>query len=178
MLTELLQLMLLPLEKLPIMLPVVRQWRLLLSRAAAALETIVMVSQCSETLLSTALVSTNGLAFCLSVMLRLNASVRSTLARLLISLEERDKHGHSSCSTWLSSHTFRRSSCSCQRGGGRAARSLKIMLKTVPAICRHSLSTCISIMTLIHAALFTSEALCSDFRSGDPTMKILHGCIR
>lgn len=166
------------------MLPVVREWGLSLSRAAAvicgysaaALEAIVVVSQCSEILLSVALLFTNSLAFYLSAMLRLNASVRSTLAGLLFSLEEGYKHGHSS-STWLSSHTSRNSSCSSQSWGGRgrgrrrAAKCLKMMLKTVPAIWRRSLFICTSI-----AALFTSSPLCSDFRPGNTTMNTLCGC--
>lgn len=187
MLPEILQMMLFVREKLPTMLPVVGEWRLCLLGAAAvfcnysaaALEALVVVSQCNEILLRVALAFTNGLALYLSTMLRLNAFLRLTLAGALSSPEELDRHGRSSCSTWPPSRPFRngsRSPLCC--GGGRTAKWFKWVqsaLHAVPALCRCSLSVCKTISTLTCAAL---SALCSDFRPSVSTVLTLCGCIR
>ena len=162
MLPELLQMMLLLDEKLPTVLPAVREWRLSLFRAvavlsnlsAAALEAVVLVSQCNEILLSIALVFTNSLALYISTMLRLNAFLRRTLAGVLSSREQLDQQGHPSCSTWPSSQSSRSSSCS--------VRWLKSVLRAVPALCHRTWSIC---MTLIHVALSDLFTLCNNFRS-------------
>lgn len=164
MLPELLQMMLLLDEKLPTILPAVGEWRLSLFRAvavlsnlsAAALEGVVVVSQCNEILLSIALAFTNSLALYISTMLRLNAFLRRTLAGVLSSREELDRQGHPSCSTWPSSQSSRGSS-SC------SVRWLKSVLCAVPALCRCSRSIC---MTLFHVAQSAMFTLCSDFRPG------------
>lgn len=163
MLPELLQMMLLLDDKLPTILPAVGEWRLSLFRAfavlsnlsAAALEGVVVVSQCNEILLSIALAFTNSLALYISTMLRLNAFLRRTLAGVLSSREELDRQGHPSCSTWPPSQSSRSSSCS--------VRWFKSVLCAVPALCRCSRSVC---MTLIHAALSALFTLGSDFRPG------------
>lgn len=168
-------------EKLPTMLPVFGEWRVPLFKAAAAfsnysaaaIEAIVVVSQCNEILLSVALAFTNSLAFYLSTMLRLNAFLRLTLAGVRLSREELNQHGLSSRSTWPSSQTSRSSSCSPLRcGGGRSVRWLKSALHGVPALCRCSLSVC---RTLIHVAL---SALRSDSRPSVSTIRTLCVCIR
>lgn len=144
--------------RLPTMLPVVGEWRLYLLRvvavfcnySAAALEAVVVVSQCNEILLRIALAFTNSLAFYLSTMLKLNKFLRPMLlAGVLFSREGLDPHRHSSCSTWASSKTFRDNSCSplcC--GGGRTARWLKSALHAVPALRRHSQFALTTVMTL------------------------------
>lgn len=147
-------------EKLPTMLPVDGEWRLPLFRAvavlcnysAAALEAIVVVSQCNEIFLSIALAFTNSFALYLSAMLRLNVLLR-TLAGVLFSHDELDQH--SSCATWPSSQTSGHNGFSplCCGGGGGSVRWLKSALRGVPALCRCSLSVCMTVLELIHVAL-------------------------
>lgn len=148
MLPEIFQMLLSLDEKLPAVLPVVGKWRLPLFKAvsafcnysAAALEAIVVVSQCSEILLSVALAFTRSLAFYLSTMLRLTAFLRLTLAGALHSREELDQRGRRGCSTWPSFD-----SCG-GGGGGRTARYL--VLHGVPALCRCSTSVCKTLLSL------------------------------
>lgn len=183
-LPERLQMMLFVHEKLPTMLPAVVEWRLRLLGAAAvfcnysaaALEAVVVVSQCNEILLRVALAFTNSLALYLSTMLRLNAILRLTLAGVLFSRGELGQHGRSSCSTRPPSQTFRndsRSPLCC--GGERTAERLKWVRSALPALCRCSLSVCKTISAFIRAAL---SALCSDFRPSVSTILTLCGCIR
>lgn len=173
MLPEIFQMLLSLDEKLPTMLPVVVKWRLPLFKAvsalcnysAAALEAVVVVSQCSEILLSVALAFTRTLAFYLSTMLRLNAFLRLTLAGVLHSREELllDQRGRRSCSTWSSYD-----SCShlcCGGGGGRTARCL--VLHGVPALCRCSLSVCKTLLSVCSASkpsVSTFLTLCGSVR--------------
>lgn len=176
MLPEMLPMMLSRDVRLPTMVPVVGEWRLYLLRAVAvfcnysatAIEAIVVVSQCTEMLLRIALAFINSLAFYFSTMLRLNTFLRQTLAGVLFSREGR--HGHWSCSTWASSKSFRNNSCSplsCE--GGRTVRWLKSVLHAVPALCRCSLSVCVTIL-----------ALSAQSSNSGPTGSImtLCGCIR
>lgn len=166
------------------MLFLVRKWKLhlLLSMAvfcnyaAAALEAIVVVSQCNEILLKIALAFTNGLSFYLSTMLKLNAFFRLTLAGVLPSCDKLDRQGQLSCSTWPLSQTFRQSSCSPVCGGGSTSvKPFLSLLHAVPALCRHSLSVC---MTVIHLAPSSLPHLASFITSTVSTIVTLRGCIR
>ena len=159
------------------MLPVVGEWRLSLLRVvavfynfpAAAIEAIIVVSQCTEILLRTALAFINSLAFYFSTMLRLNTFLRQTLAGVLFSREGR--HGHWSCSTWASSKSFRNNSCSalsCE--GGRSERWWKSALHALPALCRRSLSVCVTVLAL--------SAQSSNSGSRGSTIMTVCGCIR
>lgn len=172
-----LQMMRPPDVRLPTMLLVIGEWRLYLFRAvaifcnysAAALEAIIVVSQCNEILLKIALAFTNSLAFYLSTMLRLNTSLRLMLAGVLFSQD--GQHGHSSCSTWASSKTLRNSSCSllCY-GGGRTVSHSESVLHAVPALCRCSMSVCMTILALL--------TQCNNFRPRVSAIMTLCGCMR
>lgn len=149
------------------MLPVDGEWRLPLFRAvavlcnysAAALEAIVVVSQCNEIFLSIALAFTNSFALYLSAMLRLNVLLRRTLAGVLFSHDELDQR--SSCATWPSSQTSGHNGFSplCCGGGGGSVRWLKSALRGVPALCRCSLSVCMTVLELIHVALSPADSV-------------------
>ncbi len=133
---------------------------------AAALKAIIVVSQCSEILLSVALAFTKSLAFYLSTMLRLNALFRITLTGVF-SPEELHRHGHS--------QTSRNWSCSSLcGGGGRTMTWLKLVLRAVPA-----LGCCSSVcVTLIQMALSALSSLCREFRPSISAILTLCGCIR
>ncbi len=138
-LPEMLQMMVFLVGKPPTVLPGVGEWSVPLFGAAAAfcnysaavLKAVIVVSQCNEILLSTALAFTNSLAFYLSTMLRLNAFFRLTLAGVIFSREELHQRGLTQ-----TCRTCRSSSCSCLCcAGGRTVSWLKSALHAVSAIC-------------------------------------------
>lgn len=166
---------------------VVGAWRLFLLRAtsvlcnypAAVCEAIVVVSEYNEILLKAALAFTNSLAFYLSVLLRLNAFLRRTLAGVLFSREDLDQHGRSSCSTWPSSPALRNNSCSPLLCGGRRSalwlKSVQAVLSAVPKLCRRSWSVCVAISDVIHVAASVLSAL---GRPSVSTITAVCGCLR
>lgn len=186
-----LHMMLLLYENLPTMLPMVGEWRLSLFRAmavfcnysAVACEAIVVVSQCNEILLKTALAFTSSLTFYLSAMLRLNTFLSLTLAGVLFSREELERRGRFCCSTWPSSQTIRNNSCSpllfC--GGEGVVNWLKFaqsVLHAMPVLCKCSLSVCVTTLALTHVALSGLSALCKNFRLTVSTIMTSCGCIK
>lgn len=162
--------------KPPTVLPGVGEWSVPLFGAAAAfcnysaavLKAVIVVSQCNEILLSTALAFTNSLAFYLSTMLRLNAFFRLTLTGVIFSQEELHQRGPTQ--TCRSSS---RSPLCCV--GGRTVSRLKSALHAVSAICCCLLSVC---MALIHVAPMALSTLCRDFRPRVSTIRTLCGCTR
>lgn len=169
------------------MLPVVGRWRLPLLKAmavfcnysTAACEAIVVISQCNEILLTTALALTNSVAFYLSTMLRLNTFLRLTLAGALFSREELDQRRHSSCSTWPSSRTFGQNGCSplCWGEGTSVERvkSVQSALRAVPTLCRCARSVCAAVLALVHVVL---SLLCGNVRPTVSSIVTICGCIR
>lgn len=148
-------------------------WRPLV-RAAAA---IFVVSQCSEIFLSVALAFTNSFALCLSALLRLNALLRRTLAGVLFSQVELDRR--SGCATWPPSQTHGCAPLCCGGGGGGGSvRWLKSALRGVPALCRCSLSVCVTVLELVHVALSVLLTPTRDFRPSVATIMLLCGCVR
>ncbi|KAI9527729.1 hypothetical protein NQZ68_027819 [Dissostichus eleginoides] len=123
------------------MLFVVGEWRTFFISAvasfrnysAAALEDIIVVSQCSEILLKVALAFSNSLPFYLSTLLSLNAFLRLTLAGVVLSRRRQDQHGRSSCSTWAPSDLHLRSHSSQYHHTGRRERCSVVK---VSAACR------------------------------------------
>lgn len=167
-----------------IMLPVVGGWRLPLLRAVAvfctcstaACEAIVVISQCAEILLRSALALTNSVSLYLSTMLRLNALLRLALAGALFAREEPDQRRRSSCSTRPLSHTFGESCCSplCW-GEGASVERLRSVLHAVPTACRSARSACAATLALVHVV---ASLLCGDFRPTVSTMLTLCSCVR
>jgi len=125
--------------------------------SAAACEAIILISLSNEILLKAALVFTKSLALYLSIMLKLNAFLRLTMAGVLSSLEDSDRGACSSCSTWPSSQRPGNNSCSSLCCGGRRAvrwwKSVQAAMCVLPAICQHSLSVCVTILFLGHSVL-------------------------
>lgn len=171
-------------EKLPTMLLADGAWRpplataiaVFCSYSAAALEAIFVVSQCSEIFLSIALAFTNTFALYLSALLRLNALLRRTLAGVLFSQVELDRR--SGCSARPSSQTHGCSPLCCGGGGEGSVRWLKSALRGVPALCRCSLSVCMTVLELVHVALSVLLTPSSDFRPSVATILLLCGCVR
>lgn len=166
-------------------LPVVRDCRLGLLRAAAlfcscstaTFEAAVVVSLCTETLLKAALALTHTVAFSLSTMLRLNAFLRLTLACVLPSQEKLNPHGHLSSSTWPSSQTFSILSLLCC--GGRMSMNWFMSVQSVlPALCQGLLTVCPTVSALIHLASTALSPLCRHIRTAVTSIVILCGCVR
>ena len=157
-------------EQLPIVFPMMGEWRVVLQRSMtvlsgyslAACQVIIAVCTFLEIFLETALDLTNIFALYLSVMLKMNVLIWLMLAGILL-----DQCGCSSCSTWPSSQTSRNNSCSPLCGQRRAAqrlKSVKAVLCVLPTICQLSLSACVTILPLVHVALSILSALFSNFR--------------
>lgn len=161
------------------MLPAIKDWTVSVFGAmasictylAAALQAIVAVSWCNETLLSISLVFTDSLTFYLPITLKMNALLRLTLAGVLFSQEELDRRW-TSCSAWPPSQTSRHSSCRplCS-GGGRRVRWSQSALHGVPALRRCLLSVCMAVLAFIHVALSALLTLSTDFRPRVSTVR-------
>ncbi|KAM3610260.1 uncharacterized protein V6R79_001505 [Siganus canaliculatus] len=140
--------------------------------SAAVLEAVLLLSRCGELLLSMALALAHAFTIYLSAMLRLNTFLRLWLAGVLLSHDEAQQRW--SCSTWPSSQPCRQSSsCPLRCGGGGALSWGRLALHTVPALCRCSLSVCVTLWTVIHVAPSALSTLCSDFR---PSVSIWTFC--
>lgn len=133
--------------------------------STAASEAIIIMSMCSEMFLKTALILTNSLAFNLKIMLKLNAFLRLALTGELLPPKSLDQSGGSGQSARLSSEkTVWNSSLSLVWDEGRRAvpwlKSVLVVLRVLPTICRHSLCVSVTILALVHMALLVPSAVC------------------
>lgn len=143
------------------------EWRL---KAMAAVcdcsvsvcEAVFALSVCGELLLKTALVLVHILAVYLSVLLKLNAFLKVTLAGVIF---PRGSSDQTDCSMWISSENS--DSCSFLGRKKRAVRwlqTLQAALYVLPAVCQHLLRVSVTVLPVLHAALPVPLALFNNFR--------------